>query len=254
MYCTQAIGSAADRHFPIKVGCDPTMKEKPNSHDPDPLWRGLYKTGVGAGIGMLGIMVLQIILFIAWPPPQTTEDFFGLFQQSWLLGLLSMDLLYILNNMLLIPIYLALYGALKHEAESAMLVALVLGLVGIAAYFSSNTAFEMLTLSNQYAAATSASQQNALMGAGHAELARYRGTVFDVYYVLNAAALLIMAGVMLRSQVFSKTTAWFGLIAGVLMIIPSTAGTIGLVFALLSLVPWAVFLLLVVRRIINLKM
>lgn len=218
----------------------------------DPNWGGLFKTGVWAGIAMLVIMILQILIFIAWPPPQSTEGFFELFQQSWLLGLLSMDLLYILNNILLIPIYLALYAALKREAESAMLIALVLGLVGIAAYFASNTAFEMLSLSNQYAAATSDAQQTALLGAGHAMLATYRGTIFDIYYVLNAAALLIMAWVMLRSQVFSKTTAWFGLIAGILMIIPSTAGTIGLVFSLLSLVPWAVFLVLVVKRLARL--
>lgn len=225
------------------------MNSKLFTHTLDPQWGGLFKSGVWAGIAMLGIMILQIIIYTAWPPPQTTEGFFELIQQSWLLGLLSMDLLYILNNILLIPIYLALYAALKREAESAMLIALVLGLVGIAAYFASNTSFEMLSLSNQYAAATSDAQQTALLGAGHAMLATYRGTVFDVYYVLNAAALLIMAWVMLHSQVFSKTTAWFGLTSGILMIIPSTAGTIGLVFSLLSLVPWAVFLVLVMKRL-----
>ncbi|MHB8933004.1 MAG: DUF4386 family protein [Bellilinea sp.] len=228
------------------------MNLKSINHTSDPHWRGLYITGVWAGLAMLGIMVLQITIFTAWPPPQTTEGFFELFQQSWPLGLLSMDLLYIFNNMLLIPIYLALYAALKREAESAMLIALVLGLVGIAAYFASNTSFEMLSLSNQYAAATSDAQRTALLGAGHAMLATYRGTVFDANYVLNAAALLIMAWVMLRSQVFSKTTAWFGLTAGILMIIPSTAGIIGLVFSLLSLVPWAVFLVLVVRGLLRL--
>ena len=34
-----------------------------------------------------------------------------------------------------------------------MLIALVLGLIGIAAYYASNTSFEMLSLSNQYAVA-----------------------------------------------------------------------------------------------------
>jgi len=33
-----------------------------------------------------------------------------------------------------------------------------------------------------------------------------------------------------------------------LMIIPSTAGPVGLVFSLLSLGPWAVFLVLVVKK------
>lgn len=37
--------------------------------------------------------------------------------------------------------------------------------------------------------------------------------------------------------------------AGVRMIIPSTAGTIGMIFALASLVPWALFSVLVARRL-----
>lgn len=224
------------------------MNTNPENHSVDPRWHGLLKAGVGAGIAMLGIMILQIVIFTVWPPPDTTDGFFDLFQRSWLLGLLSMDLLYILNNALLVPIYLALYAALRREAESAMLIALVFGLVGIAAYFASNTAFEMLALSDQYAAAVSEARRTALLGAGESILAIYRGTAFNVYYVLNAAALLILAVVMLRSRVFSKTTARIGLAAGILMIIPSTAGTIGLVFSLLSLVPWAVFLVLVIKR------
>jgi len=70
--------------------------------------------------------------------------------------------------------------------------------------------------------------------------------------VLNGAMLLILAVVMLRSQVFSKITGWFALAAAILMTVPSTAGPIGMVFALLSLVPWAVFLVLAARRLLKL--
>jgi len=57
---------------------------------------------------------------------------------------------------------------------------------------------------------------------------------------------------MLRSGVFSKATAYAGLLAGVLMIVPSTAGTLGLIFSLASLVPWAMFAVLVARRLFQL--
>jgi hypothetical protein len=76
----------------------------------------------------------------------------------------------------------------------------------------------------------------------------YKGTAFDVYYVLNGAALLILAFVMRRSSAFTRATAGWGIAAGVLMTIPSSAGMIGLIFALASLVPWAVFLVLITRR------
>jgi len=105
----------------------------------------------------------------------------------------------------------------------------------------------MLSLSGQYAAATTESQKLISLAAAEGMLAIYRGTAFLVYYVLNAIALLILAMVMLKSNFFSKGTAIIGLVAGILMAVPSTAGTIGMVFALASLVPWGIFLVLIAR-------
>lgn len=215
-------------------------------------WNTLYTIAAWVALVMVVIILLQIVIFIAYPPPSTVDGFFSLFQESWLLGLLSMDLLYILNNTLLAIIYLGLYRALKKGHEALLTIALTLGLLGIAAYYASNTAFEMLALSSQYAAATSEAQRAMFLAAGQAMLAVYTGTAFDIYYVLNALALLILAGVMLRSPVFSKATAVIGLAAGILMCVPSTAGTLGMIFALASLVPWTVFTVLVARRFFQL--
>jgi hypothetical protein len=211
-------------------------------------WNDLYKIGGWAAIAMLVLVPIHILVFVIWPPPATVEEFFALFQKNWLLGLLSLDLIYIFNNILLSLIYLALYQALKQTNAALMTAALMLGLLGIAAYFPSNPAFEMLSLSRQYAATTDATQQSILLAAGHSQLASFTGTAFDVYYVLNGVTLLIFAWVMLHSPLFSKATAWWGLASGILMTIPSTAGMLGLVFALASLAPWMVFLVMVMRR------
>ena len=228
------------------------MNQATNAKITDAVWKGLYKIGGAATVTMIALIPIQIIIFVAYPPPGTAIEYFTLFQKNWFLGLLSLDLLYILNSVLLSIIYLALYLALKRISESLMAIALTLGLVGIAAYFPSNTAFEMLSLSNQYAAATTDAQRTIFLAAGQAMLAIYRGTAFNVYYVMNAIALLIISVVMLRSNIFSRVTAYVGLLAGVLMIVPSTAGTIGLIFALLSLVPWALFSVLIARRLFQL--
>jgi hypothetical protein len=53
--------------------------------------------------------------------------------------------------------------------------------------------------------------------------------------------------------VFNKVTASFALASGLLMSIPSTAGTIGMIFALASLVPWAAFSILAVLRLLTLS-
>jgi hypothetical protein len=212
-------------------------------------WNDLYKIGGWAAIAMLVLIPIHILVFVISPPPATVEGYFALFQKNWLLGLLSLDLIYILNNILLSLIYLALYQALKQTNAALMSVALMLGLLGIAAYFASNPAFEMLSLSRQYAAAADATQQTILLAAGQSQLASFAGTAFDVYYVLNGVALLLLAWVMLHSPLFSKAAAWWGLASGILMTIPSTAGMLGMVFALASLAPWMVFLVLVTRRL-----
>lgn len=223
-----------------------------NVQTADSRWKGLLNAGGAAAITMFVLMVIQIIVFVIWPPPQTVEAYFSLFQNNWLLGLLSLDLLYIVDSTLLILIYLALYIVLKRFGESAMLIGVIFGITGVAAYFASNTAFEMLSLSTQYSEATSEAQRVMLLTTGQAMLETYKGTAFDIYYVLNTIVLFLFSPVMLRSKIFSKTIAYLGMLAGVLMIVPSTAGVLGLYFSLASLVPWSIWLILVARRLIQL--
>jgi hypothetical protein len=217
----------------------------------DPRWKGLFIAGSVAAFSMLVLMIVQIIVFVIWPPPTTVAGYFSLFHKSWLLGLLSLDLLYIVDSVLLILIYLAVYFVLRRAGESSMLIALVFGIVGIAAYFASNTAFEMLSLSNQYAAATTEAQRATLLTVGQVMLETYKGTAFDIYYVLNTIVLFIFSPVMLRSKLFSNATAYLGFLAGILMVVPSSAGTLGLYFSLASLVPWAIWLILVGQRLLQ---
>lgn len=214
-------------------------------------WRGIGKTGAFAAFAMLAIMMAQIAIFILWPLPATVEGFFQLFRENKWLGLLSMDLLYILNNTLLILFYLGIFTVLKQINFSAALIALVLGVVGVAAYYSSNTAFEMLSLSNLHAASADEAQRAVYLAAGQSMLEVYKGTAFDTYYILNGISLIIFAALCYQSRVFSRTTAIIGLLAGILMSIPSTAGKVGLVFSLLSLIPWAVFSILVAVRLLR---
>lgn len=204
---------------------------------------------------MAALILVQVTVYVAWPPPAfdgPVLPWFELLQDNRLLGLLNLDLLYLVDSALLAVMYLALYVALRRTMESAMLVGTVLGLVGVAAYYASNTAFEMLYLSNQYAAATTGAERAAFLAAGEAALAAYRGTAFDVYYVLNDITLLVIAVAMLRSRIFSRATAYAGLAAGVLMTVPSSVGTLGTYMALASLLPWTVFSVLVARRLFRL--
>ena len=203
----------------------------------------LYRVAQFLALTMLILIPLQIVIYVIAPPPDTVKGFFELYQQNPFLGLLSLDFLYLFNNMIIVIIYLALFVLLYREKPVTVLLALILGLIGIACYYPSNPAFEMLTLSNQYFQALP-EQQTIYLAAGEALLAGYTGTTFDVYYVLSTICLLLFAYALLKSHRFKKSVGLWGLASGFFMIIPSSAGVLGMIFSLLSLIPWVIFVAL----------
>lgn len=216
-------------------------------------WNLLIRTGGFAALAIVGLIPVQILIFTIFPPPESTLGFFELFHESAFLGLLSLDLLYFLNNALIVLLYLAFFAALRNANPAALLIALIIGFIGIAAYYASSVAFEMLSLSKQYFLAGSDTLRQQLLGAGHGLLLRYKGSAFDIYYVFNAVTLLIVSLVMLRDRTFTRTTAVWGLVSALFMAIPSTAGTLGLIFSLLSLIPWTVFSLLAAKKLLKMN-
>ena len=139
---------------------------------------------------MLLIIPIQIIFFIIFPQPSSIEGWFALFHTNWILGLIHLDFLYLIDNVLIVFMYLAFYFSLKQKNNGLMLIALILGLLGISAYLASNKAFDMLSVSNLYYSATSDTQKNIFISAGQTMLISWQGTTFDIYYVLNGIALL----------------------------------------------------------------
>ena len=220
---------------------------------PDTNWKPLYRVGGVAALITAVLIPLQIVVFIVWPPPfeAATSEWFTLFQENWLLGLLSLDLLLIIDYVLLVPIVLALYVALRRASESWMAVATALYFVAIAAYFASNTAFEMLSLSEGYAAATTESQRAMYLAAGQAMLATFEGTAFQVSYVLASFAGIIIGAVMLRSDIFSRVAA-YALILGDVIGLGLYVPTIGIFLSVISVPVLWVWYVLIARSLIQL--
>jgi hypothetical protein len=214
----------------------------------DSAWKPLYRVGGAAALIVVLLYVIQIIVLVVSPPPGTVVGYFTLFHKNALLGLLDLDLLSIADYALFVPMFLALYVALRRANPSFMAIATALGLVGIATYFASNTAFEMLSLSSQYAAATTDAQRSLFMASGQAMLAIYQGTAFNVSYALLAIAPLIISVVMLRSNIFGKVTASVGIVANVLAVgffVPA----IGVFLSIVSVVGLLIWYILIARRL-----
>ncbi len=214
-------------------------------------WRGLLLTGAWCAFAVVVTIVLEIGRFLLWPPPPSTAEFFDLLVENPVLGLLSLDLLFIGSNTLAFMVYIALAVVLWRVSRSAVVIALAFSVVGTAALMASARPLEMLALAHAYDDADPASRV-ALLATGDGMVATWKGTAYDVYYFFGFATLLILTILMLRSSIFPRATAVWGLASAVLMAIPANFGQVGLMFAVVSLVPWSVFSILVWRRLLHL--
>ena len=145
-------------------------------------WKSLYKIGAAAALFGAAIIPIQMIVFIAWPPPDTAIGWFTLFQNSTIGGLLAFEGLFVVNAVLGILTALALYLALRRVNQSLMAIATALALVEAIALIVARPAFDMLYLSDQYAAATTDAQQSLFLAAGEAMWATFHGTAFHLSY------------------------------------------------------------------------
>lgn len=216
-------------------------------------WKTIYKAGAFASFLMAVFIPIQMAIFFIWPPPKTVLDWFNLFEMNKLIGPLDMDLLLMVDQVLMIFIFLALYMALRKANLSIMTIALALGLVGTATYFASGSAFEMLSLSNMYASATTEAQKIIALTGGELMLANWQGTAFNVAYVIQGLSMFLIAIVMVQSKVFGKITPYVALVLGVLALIPPTLGTFGMICAVASVFPLWIWSILIGRKFLTLS-
>jgi hypothetical protein len=147
-------------------------------------------------------------------------DWFHLFQSNWFFGLRNLGLLpNILTLILLIPLFLSLYAVHRQTGGACAALALIISLVGTAIYLSNNAAFPMWALSAKYSAATTEAQRSLLAAAGEAILARGEDFTPGSFtgFLFAELATFVISFVMLRGGIFSKGTAYAGILGGLLL-------------------------------------
>jgi hypothetical protein len=219
---------------------------------PTPSWRTLYRAAGVAALTTAVLVPIQLAVFMAYPFPETVTGWFQLLQDNPLAGLVDLDLLLVVDNVLLVVIALALYVALRPTSPSVTTMATGLWLLAVVLFIASNPSLELLALSDRFAAATSQAQRSAAVAAGEALLAGWDGTAFQVGYVLGQLAGIMIGLVMLRSALFGRAVP-YTLIAGNVVGFGLYLPTVGLtVSAFSGLVLWAWYLL-VARRFFRLE-
>ena len=188
----------------------------------DPRWRNMYKAGGIAAFAIAALLVGEIFVYGALPQVDTIPATFVMFNDNWLVGLLNFDLLGMIAYILFIPMTLAIYLLVRRTSEAVSLIGMVLFFVGIAAFFATNTAFSMLSLSSQYAAAQSAAEKAMLLAAGRVMETLFDINAFQVSYVIVSASWVMIGAAMLRGVVFGKVCSYAGILAGAAGIVAIT--------------------------------
>src|SRR5690242_18873022 len=92
-------------------------------------WSGLFRLAAAAALASAVLVPIQVTVFIAWPPPLdgSAGDWFALLRDNRVAGMIDLDVLLVVDNVLLMPILLALFVILRRVRESMMLVATAAG-------------------------------------------------------------------------------------------------------------------------------
>lgn len=212
----------------------------------------LYKIAAASALIIVVFIPVQALIFVLWPPPSDVTGWFVLFRDNKLLGLLDMDLLLIVDYILTLLVFIVLWDVLRGYNELLAMVALVFQTASCATYFASAGAFEMMDLSRLYFSAPGYPQREAALAAGQAVLSGWQGTAFNVSYILGCLAMITICIAMLKSALFSKAVSYTGLVSGILMILPPTAGLPGMVLSFSSLVPALAWLVMVAFKLLRL--
>lgn len=189
-------------------------------------WRSIYVTGgVTTFIALVGILLDVIIGNITGGNlselPQEAVERYAEFKCNPWVGLYNLDLLNTINQIILIPAYVALFSAHRNVNVAPALLAFIIFLVGSIIFITTNTALPMLELSHKYFGSALEDQKNLYAAAGEAMLARGAHGSLGVFIgsVLINVAGIIMSVVMLQGKVFNRTTSYLGIAGSALMVV-----------------------------------
>jgi|SRR5215469_15254621 len=212
-----------------------------NAVDPDGKW--LYRAG-GISALLLGLGYVAIIPLYATvgAPPSDSE--------AWLKYLVGKTTVWwailglsVLTDVLYVPVALALYLALKGVNRNAMLLATTL--VGLFVVLDLAVTWpnyaSLITLTGKYAAATSDAGRTTYVAAANYASAVLTSRLEAVYSILVLSLGILVTGLVMLRGIFSKMTAYLGLVTGISGIIAvASASSIAAIIASVLTTVWIV--------------
>jgi hypothetical protein len=190
-----------------------------NAVDPEGAW--LYRVG-GLSALLLGtgyIATIPLYASVGAPPSGGEARLHYLIGKTtvwWAILGLS-----VLTDVLFVPIALALYLALKGVNRNAMLIATALvGLfvvLDLAVTWPNYAA--LISLSGNYAAATTVAEQAIYVAAANYASAVLTSSLEAVYSILILSLGILLVGLVMLKGMFGKSTAYLGVLTGIVGIV-----------------------------------
>ncbi|MGO9318906.1 MAG: hypothetical protein ACLPXT_15240 [Terracidiphilus sp.] len=235
-----------------------TEKEKTGSGDSGDL-NGLCRIGgIAAFVLIVYSLATMVQMVVLGGQPATAAQAFDLLQHNRVVGLLRLDLPTVAVLPLYYLLFLGLYAALKQSDRANALLSTTLAFAGVTLVLATPTALSMIPLSDKFAAATTEAARAQLLAAGEAIMAAdiWHATGAILGGVLLQCGAVLISVVMLRGGVFSKTTAWLGIVMHGLDLAHILGGMIlpisGVILLAIAGPLYPVWLFLVGRRLLKL--
>jgi hypothetical protein len=218
------------RHAEFTVGETPPQYTDLAFHDSggevaaaDPQGTSIYRVGGVAAVGVSAAYIIILVLYASVGAPPGSGD-----PTAWLRYLMGKTTVWwailalsVLTDLLFVPIGLSLYLALERDGRHRMLVATAfVGLFVVLdlAVTWSNYA-SLLTLGSAYAAAANDVERSAYVVAAHYPAAVLTSRLFVVYAIVVLSFAILLIGCVMLEGMFSRITAYLGIITGTLGII-----------------------------------
>jgi hypothetical protein len=179
-------------------------------------WKRLCRLGGWAAFMQLGCVLITIIVVATvGAEPGTAGEYYTLLQTDRLAGLLRLDFTTLILLSLFPLTSLGIYAALRQNRQAYAILAVVLVLVGMLLALANHSAFSMIRLSDQYAAATTSAQKEQLLAVGEAVIAAnmWHSTAGFLAGIFMQGGFVFISVVMLYGKEFSQSTAYTGIMS-----------------------------------------
>jgi hypothetical protein len=205
------------------------MNENLVPNPSDPIWRDLCRIGGVSALVLIAYSLATMVqLVVLGGQPATAAEAFRLLRTNRALGLLRLDLPTVFAMPLYYLLFAGLFAALRRVGGAYTLAAAGSAFVGVTLLLATPMGLSMLSLSDKYAAATTDEARQQLLAAGEAILATdmWHGTGAILGGIFLETGALLISLLMLRSSVFSKPTAYVGIVTHGLDLIHAILGPV----------------------------